>query len=119
MTLRQCATISALAAVLAAASPAAADAAAPFDGRWSVRVVADNERCDDDYSVSLRIAEGRITYGGILASASGRVRENGQLTVTVSGGGSTVKASGALAEERGSGRWQSPNCSGKWTARKA
>lgn len=97
-----------------------ANAASSFDGRWAVRVVAESDACDDNYSVSLRIDEGRITYGGLFgAAASGKVKEDGRLAVTVSSRGDRVRAIGALSGSRGSGHWESPNCTGRWTAEKA
>jgi hypothetical protein len=91
-----------------------------FDGRWSVRVVASTDECDDNFSISLNIDDGAVSYGGLFgAVATGNVTDSGLLTARVSSGADVVNASGELENARGSGKWVSPNCKGFWTARKA
>ncbi len=97
----------------------ASQAGTSFDGRWTVRV-ATNQACEAGYAVSLRVQNGRISYGGLFgAVASGKVTDSGNLTVRVSSMSDVVRASGALGDQSGSGSWKSPTCAGTWTARKA
>jgi hypothetical protein len=104
------------AAALSAIAMAPALAQTEYDGRWSVRVVAQTETCSDNFSIALNVDDGRITYGGIFARANGNVSDSGNLNVRVSSGGNVVKAAGALEERTGSGTWNSPSCEGVWTA---
>ena len=106
----------ALAAVLAtlALSPVA-HADSSYDGRWSVRVVADNGRCNDDYALPIKVNDGVVTYGGLLGIQAGKVTDAGKLTIRAAG----VRATGSLDDDGGKGRWTSKNCKGSWVARKA
>lgn len=91
--------------------------AAPYDGIWSVVAVAQTGDCNQ-YSYALRIAEGRITYAGTGAYASGRVSTQGRVSGTLQALGQTVSASGRLAGSRGGGTWSGAGCSGRWQAEK-
>lgn len=89
-------------------------AAQPFDGSWRVSVQAqtDDARCADR-SVSLRIEEGNVKYGGLLPGLiSGKVRGDGQLTAQMA----KVVVIGKLDGATGSGAWRSPACIGTWRA---
>jgi hypothetical protein len=105
--------------VAALSMSTASEARNAFDGRWTVQVVAKVDWCSDNYAVSLRVDNGRVSYGGAFgAVASGKVAEDGRIVVRVAGGGDVVNASGALKATRGNGQWRSPNCKGIWTAQK-
>lgn len=100
----------------------AGETSTPFDGRWSIRVLADVEHCAIGHVVPIRVADGQISYGGFLgAAASGQVRSNGKVRMRMAHAADVVNATGALKGARGSGRWASATseCVGDWTARKA
>ncbi len=91
-------------------------AAQPFDGSWHVNAVAqtDDARCAAR-SVSLRIEEGNVKYGGLIqlpGLVSGKVRGDGSLTAQMA----EVVVSGKLAGASGAGAWRSPACVGTWRA---
>lgn len=88
-----------------------------YDGVWSVVAVAQSGDCNQ-YSYSLRISEGRITYAGSGASASGRVSAQGRASGSLQALGQTINARGRLAARRGSGTWDGAGCSGRWQAEK-
>ena len=99
----------------------AAETRTPFDGRWTIRVMADVEDCALGRSVPIRVSDGRISYGGFLgAAASGQVRANGKVRMRMAHATDVVNATGALKGAMGSGRWASATseCVGDWTARK-
>ena len=91
--------------------------AAPYVGLWSVVAVAQTGDCNQ-YSYSVRITEGQITYAGIGAFAVGRVSAQGEVSGNVQVLGHTVSASGGLSGNRGGGTWNSAGCSGHWQAQK-
>lgn len=91
-------------------------AGSAFDGNWRVMVKADSGKCSDRFAVSLRVANGRVNYVGMMGEqAAGRVTDKGAIRLTIS----DVRASGALSVRTGTGRWRSASCNGSWVARKA
>jgi hypothetical protein len=118
--------LSRLVLVIAALAPlafaTAGETRSPFDGRWSIRVMADIEECALGRAVPLRVSDGRISYGGLLgAVATGQVRPNGKVRMRMAHATDVVNATGALKGATGSGRWASATseCVGDWSARKA
>lgn len=102
------------AASLAATLPGLARSA--YDGNWRVTVIADPGKCSDRFALSLRVANGRVNYVGMMGEqAAGRVTDGGAIRLVIS----NVSASGALSERTGNGRWRSTSCNGSWVARKA
>lgn len=94
----------------------------PFDGRWTIRVLADVQDCALGHAVPIRVADGRISYGGFLgAAASGQVRADGKVRMRMAHAADVVNATGSLKGAAGSGRWASATseCVGDWRARKA
>jgi hypothetical protein len=112
----------AAATILAAtALPASAAAVAKsnFDGQWSVLIVTQKGTCDRAYRYPVKISNGSVGYAGDASfNVSGKVGENGTLTVTVSRGSQSAKGQGRLSATDGSGMWTagSGECSGTWTA---
>lgn len=98
------------------ATPSKAQVGA-YDGLWSFAAVAQSGDCNQ-YSYVLRITEGRITYAGSGASASGRVNAKGGVSGNIQALGQTVSARGRLAGSRGGGTWNGAGCSGRWQAEK-
>lgn len=111
----------ALAAMLGAAIlPNASLAAKPFDGEWSVRIVAQSGECSG-YTVPIEVSGGRVSYSGFFnATASGSIKPDGVLRVRFAHEDEVVNASGSVRGVAGSGRWSSPTkgCAGTWTARR-
>jgi hypothetical protein len=94
---------------------------APFDGHWSVQVVANGRDCAVGYVVPIQVSDGRISFGGLFgAVASGRVGADGYLNVRMAHAADVVNATGHLTNTGGSGRWTSPTlqCRGMWAASK-
>jgi hypothetical protein len=90
---------------------------APFDGSWSVRVSTKSGPCGEAYTYSVTISNGVVSSG---AGLSGRVTQNGNLSVTVADGSQSARGSGKLVRNSGGGTWQgsspSGTCSGSWSA---
>jgi len=93
--------------------------AAPFDGQWSVLIVTRSGPCDQAYRFGVTIQNG-IVYGGGGANLSGRVSNNGSVSVAVSSGSQTAYGSGRLSRNGGGGSWRGSGptgaCSGSWSA---
>jgi hypothetical protein len=108
-------------AILAATVPASAPASARtnFDGAWSVLIVTHKGTCDRAYRYPVRIANGAVGYAGDASfTVSGKVGDNGAVTVKVARGTQSANGQGRLSATDGSGMWtaSSGECSGTWTA---
>ena len=96
-----------------AATPAGAGAANAFDGTWMVRAAANPGHCSDKYGIAISVANGQVTYRGLLAAfATGKLSHSGQLLLQIG----EARVTGRLASSNGGGLWASPNCKGTWTA---
>ena len=108
-------------ALLAATVPASAPASARsnFDGTWSVLIVTQKGTCDRAYRYPVKIDKGSVGYAGDSSfTLSGKVGENGAVTVKVARGNQSANGQGRLSSTDGSGMWTagSGDCSGTWTA---
>ena len=106
---------------LAATVPASAPASARsnFDGTWSVLIVTQKGSCDRAYRYPVKIDKGSVGYAGDSSfTVSGKVGENGAVTVTVARGNQSANGQGRLSATDGSGMWTAGagDCSGTWTA---
>src|SRR5688572_6975558 len=114
------AALAILAAGIVPAVPAPMSAAKPnFDGGWSVLIVTEKGTCDRAYRYPVKIQNGAVGYAGSASfTVSGRVGDNGAVTVTVARGNQSAKGTGRMAGNDGSGTWTaaSGECSGTWTA---
>ena len=107
--------------ILAATVPASAPASARsnFDGTWSVLIVTQKGTCDRAYRYPVKIDKGSVGYAGDASfTVSGKVGENGAVTVRVARGSQSANGQGKLSSTDGSGQWVagSGDCSGTWTA---
>lgn len=112
-------TLTAAAALGAAAIATPAKAGPAYDGSWSVLIVTEKGDCDRAYRYPVQITNGAVGYAGQASfNVSGRVGANGAITVTVSRGDKSARGSGQLAGSTGGGAWKtgSGECSGRWTA---
>jgi hypothetical protein len=112
-------TLGALALTVAAISGLASPAtSAPnYDGLWSVVIVTERGTCDRAYRYPVRISRGQVLNAGDSpVSITGRVGNNGALTVTVSHGNQRATGSGRLNGAAGTGSWSGGECSGTWEA---
>ena len=121
LSLRAVAPPLAACAILAATVPASAPASARsnFDGQWSVLIVTQKGTCDRAYRYPVKIDNGSVGYAGDSSfTVSGKVGENGSVTVKVARGGQSANGQGKLSAKDGSGLWTagSGDCSGTWTA---
>jgi|HubBroStandDraft_6_1064221.scaffolds.fasta_scaffold162764_2 hypothetical protein len=93
--------------------------ATSFDGSWNVQVNTTNGSCGQSYTYSVTINRGVVSDGGSL---TGRVAENGSLSVTVSDGSQSAHGSGRLVRNSGAGTWRgsgpSGSCAGSWNAQR-
>ena len=107
--------------ILAATVPASAPASARsnFDGTWSVLIVTQKGTCDRAYRYPVKIDNGSVGYAGDASfTVSGKVGENGAVTVKVARGSQSANGQGKLSSTDGAGQWVagSGECSGTWTA---
>ena len=107
--------------ILAATVPASAPASARsnFDGTWSVLIVTQKGTCDRAYRYPVKIENGTVGYAGSASfNVTGKVGQNGAVTVTVSRGSNSATGTGRMSGADGSGTWTaaSGECSGTWTA---
>ena len=108
-------------AILAATVPASAPASARsnFDGTWSVLIVTQKGTCDRAYRYPVKIDNGSVGYAGDASfTVSGKVGDNGTVTVKVARGSQSANGQGKLSSTDGSGMWVAGtgDCSGTWTA---
>jgi hypothetical protein len=104
-----------IAAIRGLASPATS--APGHDGLWSVVIVTERGTCDRAYRYPVRISRGTVLNAGDSPVAiTGRVGDNGALTVTVSHGNQRATGSGRLSGANGAGTWRGGDCSGTWQA---
>src|SRR3954451_23141638 len=113
--------IAAACMLAASAVPAAAPAFAKssYDGQWSVLIVTQKGTCDRAYRYPVKIDNGAVGYAGDASfNVSGKVGDNGAVTVMVSRGDKAAKGTGRMSATDGSGIWtaSSGECSGTWTA---
>lgn len=112
--------ILAVAGLFAAAPLAAQAAASPFDGRWTIVAVADEDSCDESYRLPIDVQDGAIRYAGLFAvDARGQVSAAGRLNMTLTHDGDVVRAKGSLGVQTGNGEWVSPGCSGVWKGQRS
>ena len=98
-----------------AASPVAA---ATFDGEWNVRIASTNTACGGGATVQIGINNGQVASAGGAMTASGRVANDGDISVTVISGIKRAIGSGHLTATSGSGTWRGTMCTGTWTAQR-
>jgi hypothetical protein len=113
--------LAAAALLAASAVPAAAPAYAKstYDGHWSVLIVTQKGTCDRAYRYPVKIDNGSVGYAGSASfNVSGKVGQNGAVTVTVSRGDKSATGTGRMSATDGSGIWTAATgeCSGTWTA---
>ena len=113
------AALAILATTAAPAAPAPIAAKPSFDGSWSVLIVTEKGTCDRAYRYPVKIHNGAVGYAGTASfNVSGKVGDNGVVTVTVSRGSQSARGTGRMSGTDGSGTWVagSGECSGTWTA---
>src|SRR2546423_2978128 len=97
-------------AILAATVPASAPASARsnFDGTWSVLIVTQKGTCDRAYRYPVKIDNGSVGYAGDASfTVSGKVGENGTVTVKVARGSQSAHGHGRVSSTDGSRNWGS------------
>lgn len=104
--------------LLAGMSVATPAAAATFDGEWNVQIASSNAACGNGSTVSIGINNGQVASSNSLMSASGRVANAGNISVTLTSGMKRAVGSGQLTATSGSGTWRGALCSGTWTAQR-
>ena len=107
-----------VASLLAALGFATPSAAATFDGAWNVQITSSNAACSNGASVSIGISNGQVASNSATVTASGRVAEAGNISVTLSSGLKHAVGTGRLSGTSGSGTWRAALCSGTWTAQR-
>lgn len=104
-----------LLASMSAVTPAAA---ATFDGAWNVQIASNNVACPSGTSVSIGINNGQVASNNAMVTASGRVADAGNISVTLTSGMKRAVGTGQLTATSGSGTWRGALCSGTWTAQR-
>jgi hypothetical protein len=105
-----------LAGISAAATPAGA--AATYDGAWNVQITSSNSACGGGTTVSIGINNGQVASNNPLMTASGRVVDAGNISVTLASGMKHAVGFGHLSSTSGAGTWRGALCSGTWTAQR-
>jgi hypothetical protein len=117
--LRALTLAAAFAAGAVAFAPAAQAQAGPFDGQWSVVIITRSGGCDPAYRIGIYISNGVVSGN----SLSGRVSNNGSVSVVASDGRQTARGSGRLSRNSGGGSWSgrgpTGSCSGSWSAQRS
>jgi hypothetical protein len=93
-------------------------AAATFDGEWNVQIASTNAACSSGVSVSIGINNGQVASTSAAVTASGRVADAGNISVTLASGLKRAVGLGRLTATSGSGTWRAALCSGTWTAQR-
>jgi hypothetical protein len=104
--------------LLVALGFATPSAAATFDGDWNVQIASSNAACNSGTSVSIEISNGQVASNSATVTASGRVADAGNISVTLSNGMKRAVGTGRLSGTSGSGTWRAALCSGTWTAQR-
>jgi hypothetical protein len=100
-------------------TPLPAASAPSYDGLWSVVIITNSGSCDRAYRYPIRISNGAVlNEGSSPATISGKVGNNGTVTVTVSAGSKSAVGSGRLSGHVGAGSWRGGDCAGVWEAEK-
>ncbi len=111
-------TLVLIVAYIATTDPAVART--PYDGDWSVVIVAHTGACDSSYRFGVQVANGLVINDGGLATVQGRVTPTGHVKVSVRAGSQWADGSGRLTGKRGGGVWRGQgvngNCGGTWIA---
>jgi hypothetical protein len=110
--------IASLILLLAGMSVAAPAAAATFDGAWNVQIASGNAACSGGATLSIGINNGQVASTDASMTASGRVANAGNISVTLTSGMKRAVGSGHLTATSGSGTWRGALCSGTWTAQR-
>lgn len=118
---RPAATLAALALGAALLSSSAVARTASFDGNWTVLIITDTGSCDRAYRYGVNVENGAVHYRGESGVAvSGRVENDGRVTVSIGRGEQRAQGTGRLSDGSGSGTWSgtaaSSRCSGRWEA---
>jgi len=106
------------ASLLAALGFATPSTAATFDGDWNVQITSSNAACSSGASVSIEINNGQVASNSATVTASGRVADAGNISVTLASGMKRAVGTGRLSGTSGSGTWRAALCSGTWTAQR-
>jgi hypothetical protein len=92
--------------------------AATFDGAWNVQIASTNTACPSGTNVSIGINNGQVASNNAMVTASGRVADAGNISVTLASGMKKAVGYGHLSSTSGSGTWHGALCSGTWTAQR-
>ncbi len=104
--------------LLAGATSITPAAATTFDGKWNVQITSSSSSCGNGTTLSIGISNGRVESANASVSASGRVADGGDISVTLSSGIKRAVGLGRLSASSGSGTWSGTMCSGTWTAQR-
>src|SRR5882757_2228186 len=80
--------------------------ARPFDGAWSVSIIADGANCPTQ-TISVQVADGLVSISALGATARGAVAKSGAVTLQISFNKQVISASGKVRGSKASGSWHS------------
>lgn len=104
-------------AVATTAASAPGVAKTNFDGSWSVSIVTEKGECDRGYRYPIAINNGTLVNAGDTAfDISGKVANNGAITVRLAYGDKSATGTGRMSPTYGQGSWTGGSCAGTWTA---
>jgi hypothetical protein len=97
-------------------------AVAVHDGRWSIQVLGQSDKCEQNLRLAIRVNDGAVEYAGWFdVNASGEITGAGNVNVRVAYREELVEVSGAVYGDAATGSWTSPTlgCSGTWHGERA
>jgi hypothetical protein len=104
-------------AVTTVAASAPGIAKSNYDGSWSVSIVTEKGDCDRGYRYPIGINNGVLFNAGDTSfDISGKVANNGAITVRVAYGDKSATGTGRMSPSFGQGSWSGGSCTGTWTA---
>ena len=84
----------------------------------NVQIASSNSACNAGTSVSIGISNGQVASNSAAVTASGRVADAGNISVTLVSGVKRAVGFGHLSSTSGSGTWRAALCSGTWVAQR-
>jgi hypothetical protein len=104
-------------AASAVAASAPGIARSNYDGSWSVSIVTEQGDCDRGYRYPIGINNGVLYNAGDVGfDISGKVANNGAITVRLAYGDKSATGTGRMSASFGQGSWHGGTCAGTWTA---
>ncbi len=108
-------------ALLAGMGPSFVASAGDYDGKWTVKVTAEEGNCGRSADYEVNVSNGRISYFSYTSvSLYGTVSPQGDVVVSMRHFSDTAQGNGHLDAKSGAGLWRGigkySGCAGRWLA---